>query len=188
MHDGIPSARRRPQRCVVLGLLVAAAVGCTRFDVHVNRDPSVDLTRLRSWAWLPADLQEPADQRLLDRYLDRKLRATADRVLREKGVVPANGGTPDFFLNYRLTSNDRSSSAPPYRYGLGGWWSEAEARSRDSYAVGTLLLDVVLPQTRSLVWRGTASARLVPHASLEKSANRVELVVERILENFPRGR
>jgi len=178
------SRRMRSRQCAALGLL-AVAVACSRFNVHVNRDPSVDLAQLRSWAWLPPDLLEPADQRLLDRYLDRTLRATAERVLREKGYVLAVGQAPDFFLNYRLTTNDYSSPQPPYRYELGAWWSHADARARDTYDTGTLLLDAILPRTRSLVWRGTASARLLPHASLEKSAHRTELVVEHILEDFP---
>jgi hypothetical protein len=178
------SRRMQSRRCAALGLLVVA-IGCSRFNVHVNRDPSVDLTQFRSWAWLPPELLEPADQRLLDRYLDRTLRATAERVLREKGYVPAAGQPPDFFLNYRLTTSDHSSPQPPYRYGLGEWWTDAAARARDSYDTGTLLVDAVLPRTHSLVWRGTASARLLPHASLEKSAHRTELVVEHILADFP---
>jgi len=178
----------RALRHAVLVLALAATVACSQFNVHTNRDPSVDLTRFRSWDWLPGDLLEPADQRLPDRYLDRKLRDAADRVLRAKGYVRAAGESPDFFLNYRLTTADRSSSQPPYRYGLGTWWPERELRSRDSYDVGTLLLDVVSPQTRALVWRGTASARLLPHASLEKSARRTESVVEHVLEDFPARR
>src|SRR5262245_12725012 len=114
--------RMRPLPRAALGLLVAVAVGCARFDVHVDRDPSVDLTQFRSWAWLPPDLQEPADQRLLDRYLDRKLRDAVERVLRAKGYAPAAGEAPDLFLNYRLTTGDHSSPQPPYGYGLGGWW------------------------------------------------------------------
>jgi hypothetical protein len=168
-----------------LAVLLVALAACSQFNVHANRDPSVDVTRFRTWDWLPPELLEPADQRLPDRYLDRKLRDAADRVLRAKGYERVAGKSPDFFLNYRLTTNDRSSSQPPYRYGLGTWWPERELRSRDSYDVGTLLLDVVSAQTRALVWRGSASARLLPHASLEKSARRTELVVEHVLAEFP---
>jgi hypothetical protein len=35
------------------------------------------------------------------------------------------------------------------------------------------------------VWRGSASARLLPHISLEKRAERVEDVIEKILGEFP---
>ena len=174
-------------RHAALALLLALAVACSQFDVHTYRDPSADVTQFRSWDWLPEELLAPADQRLPDRYLDRKLR-DAERVLRAKGYVRAAGASPDFFLNYRLTTVDRTSPQPPYRYGLGAWWPEREARARDSHDVGTLLLDVVSAQTRALVWRGTASARLLPHASLEKSARRTELVVEHVLEDFPARR
>ena len=165
--------------------LVVAIVACSQFNVHVDRDPAVDVTRFHSWAWLPPEMLEPADQRMLDRYLDKKLRGAVERVLREKGYVPAVGEPPDMFVNYRLTTNDRSSRQPPYAYQLGSWWTHAEARSRDTYDEGTLILDVILPQTRTLVWRGTASARLLPHASLEKSTRRTEQVVEQILKDFP---
>jgi hypothetical protein len=163
---------------------MAIATACTQFDVRVARDPAVDLTRSRSWAWLPADLVAPADQQLPDRYFERKLTATVDRVLSAKGFEQSAEKLPDLFINYRLTTSDRTDVDLPSGYGL-GWWAHDYRVHVDRYDVGTLILDVIDARTRTLVWRGTAAARLLPHASLEKRARRTEEVVEQILEAFP---
>jgi hypothetical protein len=175
-------SRRAPTiRVLLLALLLA---GCSRYELRIQPDPSVDVTRFRTWAWLPGELCEPADQRLPDRYIDRKLREAAARVLRKRGYEPAGDGTPDFWLNYRLTSDDASRYYVPRGYGL-AQWSRWDRAGVDTYDEGTLILDAIEVAPRELVWRGSASARLLPHISLEKRAERVEDVIEKILGEFP---
>jgi hypothetical protein len=161
-------------------VIVVLAVACTQFDVRVDRDPAFDLAQKPSWAWLPPELMAPADQRLPDRHLERKLATTVGSVLQTKGYRESD--RPELFVNYRLTTDAHTDVDVRPGYGL-GWWAYRE--STDRYDVGTLFLDVVDARTRTLVWRGTASARLLSHASYEKRARRTEEVVRQLLETFP---
>jgi hypothetical protein len=54
-------------------------------------DPNADFARLQTYAWLPLQEAAPADQRVLDRYIDSRIRKAVDRELGGKGFRPATG-------------------------------------------------------------------------------------------------
>src|SRR5215831_17605264 len=114
---------------VLSGLVVA---GCSRFSVRSTHDPAANFRDLRTYAWLPAEQAAPADQRVQDRYLDRRLRAAVDTELRSKGFTPVEPGQrPDCLLNYRLAPTPDSSmhDDPDLRFGGTSWlaWPDASA-------------------------------------------------------------
>ena len=185
-----PVAMRSPGLRVPVLLLAVACAGCTQFNVRTRHDPTADFRGLHTFAWLPLSEVAPADQRVLDRTVDARIRAAADRELRAKGFAPAGNGAPDFFLNYRLASRPASSvRGDPSRFGWGtGWWvgwAGAEAIDTDSYNAGTLFLAVVDPRTKHMIWLGSADARLLPHISIEKRYQRVDAALHKIFNDFP---
>ena len=169
-------------------LLLACLLACSQFAVRSSRDPSADFTRLRSYAWLPLDQVDRADQRVLDRYIDARIRAAVDRELGAKGYQPASGA-PDFWLNYRLSSepDDAVKGGRRPHYGP-GWaaWPGAETLLRESYDAGTLYVAALDRASKRAMWLGAANARLLPHNSLEKRARRVDDAVHAIFADFPR--
>ena len=172
---------------VVLSLLLLGLTACSQFAVRTRHDPNVDFARFHTYAWLPLNQAEPADQRVLDRAIDTRIRARVADELREKGLTPAGDNPPDVFLNYRLASNPDSDMRG--RSFNGTWWAGwpgEEGWYTDTYDVGTLYLAVADPRTKRMVWIGAAEARLLPHVSLEKRLKRVDAAVHRILVDFPR--
>src|SRR5262249_38113101 len=158
--------------------LIAA---CTSFDVRVAHDPAVDPASFASWSWLPEDLCVPADQRLPDRHLERNLTGQVERILAAKGYARVPPDRADLYVNYRLPTDERENFNMPYKYRYDIVWARPERGSLDSYERGTLLIDVVDAHTKSLVWRGTGSSRLLTHASYEKRAGRLQDVIDQIL-------
>jgi Domain of unknown function (DUF4136) len=182
--------RRTPS--VFVGLVLAGLVlaGCSRFSVRSAHDRSANFRDLRTYAWLPAEQAAPADQRVQDRYLDRRLRTAVDTELRAKGFSPAAPGQqPDFLLNYRFSTTPASSvvTDPDLRYGGAAWlaWPDASAVYSQSYDEGTLYIAVIDPHTKQRIWVGAAQARLVPTMSLERKSKRVDAAVNAILAEFP---
>jgi hypothetical protein len=156
--------------------------------VKAKQDPNADFGRLQTFAWLPVAEAEPADQRVNDRFIDRRIRDAVERDLQAKGYRPAASGPADFLLNYRLsTSPDDSLSGhgPGYARGLWGGWPGA-AVIYDNYDVGTLYLAALDAPTTHIIWVGAARARLVPHLSEEKRKKRADAAVEKILASFPK--
>jgi len=178
---------------VTLPLLVLAALvvaGCSRFSVRSTHDPAANFRDLRTYAWLPPEQAAPADQRVQDRYLDRRLRAAVDTELRTKGFTPVEPGQqPDFLLNYRLATTPTSSmhADPDLRFGGSSWmaWPDASAVYSDNYDVGRLYIAVIDPRSKRMIWVGVAEARLVPTMSLDRKAKRVDAATRSILASFP---
>lgn len=173
-----------------LGLILALfLVGCSQFTVRSSRDPSADFAGLRTYAWLPLDQADFADQRVFDRYIDTRIRKAVDRELGGKGFRPASEGAPDFYLNYRLSTEAADAvkgGRRPY-YGPGwGAWPAGETLLRENYDAGTLYLAALDPGSKRAIWLGAAQARLLPHISFEKRAKRADDAVHAILADFPR--
>jgi hypothetical protein len=173
----------------VIVLLALGLDGCSQFDVRSSHDPNASFAALKTYAWLPLAEVAPADQRVLDRAIDARIRADVDIELRAKGCRPAEGAAPDFLLNYRLASEPAEvvkGNPGRYFYGL-EWsgWSGAEALYTDRYDAGKLYLAVIDPRSRRMIWLGVANARLLPHASFEKRTKRVDAAVHEILAGFP---
>jgi hypothetical protein len=172
---------------LVLSLALALA-GCSQFNIRSARDPGVDFTRLQTYAWMPLDQIDPADQRVLDRYIDTRIRAAVDRELGAKGYRPATG-EPDFFLNYRVSTDAGSAVKGGWRPAHGaGWgnWPAAETLLRENYDAGTLYIAAIDDASKQGIWLGAAQARLLPHVSLERRAERVDDAVRAILAEFPK--
>jgi len=163
-----------------------ALAACSQFDVRTQRDPSADFSRRRTFAWLPADEAEPADQRVNDRGIDRELRAATDAQMRAKGYVPAGTEPADILLNYRVTTSPDDALGGSRRQFTPMWggWPEA-SHVYHSYDAGTLYLAALDGPTKRMIWVGAAQARLLPHISYEKRVERVHAVVEKILASFP---
>jgi len=180
-----PKSRRTLLALAVLGQVLVA---CSQFSVRSSVDPSVDFGRLQTYAWLPLDQAAPADQRVLDRYLDSRIRKAVDRELGGKGFRPA-AGDPDFYLNYRVATEPSDSVKGGRRPLYGPGWGDypgAETLLRENFDAGTLYIAALDGTSKRGMWLGAAQARLLPHISLEKRAKRVDDAVHAILADFPR--
>lgn len=63
----------------------------------IGHDPAANFRDLRTYAWLPPVDAAPADQRVQDRYLDRRLRRAVDTELLSKSYSPVDPAQrPDF--------------------------------------------------------------------------------------------
>jgi hypothetical protein len=175
----------RIRHAAVLGLLLAMLAGCTKFDIKVAHDPAVDPSRFRTWAWLPPALMMPADQWLPDQYYDRRVRAEIEQILGDKRYAEVAADQADLFVNYRLITDDRTGMERPYAYSDGYVWVRPYRVTDVSYQRGTFIIDVLDAHTKTLIWRGTASAGLIPTASLETHTKRLKEVVSQILGRFP---
>jgi hypothetical protein len=166
-------------------------VGCTQFLVRSHRDPAVSFANLRTYAWLPKDQAEPADQNVQHRGFDRRIRADVERALQEKGYAPASGGDADFLLNYRVTSTPTEAMRGTRSVGgWGGWWigwPGWEGAYTENFDQGALFIAALDPQSKHMTWLGVAQARLLPHISYDRSLGRIDDAVQKILEDFPRS-
>jgi hypothetical protein len=180
-------------RLTLLLLPAIVLLGCSQFRVRSSHDPSTDWGRMRTYAWLPPDQAAPADQRVQDRYFDRRIRTDVASDFAARGYRPAESGQqPDFLLNYRLSSEPASVVRADPGGNWGGVWSAnwmagGAAYYTDNYDEGTLYIAALDPTSKRIVWVGLAQARLVPTMSFERKKKRFDAAVHQILQRFPNG-
>src|SRR5262249_3313754 len=149
----------------------------------------------RSFGTLPAEHTKPAieDPRfgpLLDRHTEDAIGAT----LQTRGYQLRSSGDVDFLVAYRNDVQvEARIDAHPVSVGVGygtvfsgvgigtGWSGPSRATAR-KVRKGRLVIDVLEPTTRRLVWRGWTEDTLSPNGDPRKD---IFAAVDRVLEQFP---
>jgi hypothetical protein len=181
---------RALSRLLLLALLVALQ-GCATVKVRTDFDSEVDFSGLRSFAWLEPP-EFPGAHPFQDNTLLRKrVREAVIRELTSKGFEELPQEQADLLVTYHVTIDEstRHHSYPAgvsYAYGYRGHVIGIDHHGgySESFQQGTLILDLIEPPGMQLRWRGW-SIGAVPTRDREK--NRIGLVVEKILAEFPPG-
>jgi hypothetical protein len=167
---------------------VALLAGCTSFPVETDYDPAVDFATLQTYAWIDGP-PKTGDPRLDNDLLARRIRRAIDTQLAAKGYREAESGAPDFEVTY-LLGVERQVDVQTYvdTYPRGYRWypgpSQAYTTVRE-YDVGSLVIDVVDPRKKQLIWRGSTEARLQDDGTPEERDARANAAVSAILDRFP---
>ena len=183
-------------RTLPIVLLAALGLACSSVRTHYDFDPDVDFAAWRTYAWYPSGSPATGDPRLDNPLLHDRIRAAVDRTLAERGYAQLQDRTPDFYVNYHLSTEqkldvhtmDTGYMGGPYgrRWGGVGWggvgWTETRI---DQYEEGTLVIDFVDASARRLAWRGSGTRRLARAPSPERVTERVNEAVEEVLRQFP---
>lgn len=184
---------------LLLILLLGLATGCTSLPVRTDYDPAIDFSELETYAWLERTPAAGGDPRIDDNpLLHRRLHSSVDSALQSAGYRMVEAADADFLVSYYITIDDMTSVTYINNYwGYGpGWGSRYYRRSPGFYPVfsepvvfeyeqGTLILDIVRPEGRELVWRGAASRELDDSATPEQRQLRIDNTVRAILKEFP---
>lgn len=166
--------------------LTLAAIACgPAIQVRTVVSPEANLTNLRTFRILPAP--KPRDGRplplhdpmLVNSITNRALRNALIEGFQSRGYV-ANDSTPDFVVaSYASAKHRLDVTFWDYGYAWRprwwrGWerpWGEAMVTE---YTEGTVIIDVLDPKSKELLWRGRGVAVL-------------NKTVTAILDKFPRA-
>ena len=101
--------------------------------------------------------------------------------------MPAEHDAADLLLTFRILKQDGydDEHIPYAAQWRRGAYVAAMHATPDSWERGTLIVDVIDRARNTLVWRGAASARLLPHTSYEATVERVQAAVADMFKAFP---
>lgn len=164
---------------------LALLAGCSAVSVNADYDSATDFAALRTWSWHSQEL--PAG---LDELTNRRIRAALEPALASRGLVAAAAGAKaDVLVAYHVEVRQRVES-DPVTYGMGYGWrggyaGVATGGQVRTYDEGTLHVDLVAPDGKTLLWRGSGTRVLAEKASPKEREERIREAVTKILEQFP---
>jgi hypothetical protein len=180
----------------LIASLILIVSACSSVRVNYDFDPGTNFSPWQTFAWYPAESPPVGDPRLDNPLLNERITAAVNRTLAARGYTLVEGRSPDFYINYHLSTEqrldvrtmNRTYMGGPHRrhWGGSGWsgvgWTETRV---DQYEVGTLVIDFVDTGARRLVWRGSGTRRLARNQQADRVTQRVNEAVEEILAQFP---
>lgn len=178
---------------IATGLLALAFTACTSIKVTSDYDPGASFEGLDTYAWLPREQPRTGDPRLDNTLVAGRVRRAVDAAFAEKGIRLVSE-MPAFMVAYNVALDKKirvdtihtGYGHGRYGYGWHGGYIATDTRVTE-YEVGTVLLDILEPKTRNLLWRGSASAKVTESATPEQREQRINAAVERMLAKFPPG-
>jgi hypothetical protein len=169
---------------MLAALLAALLVGCAGAQVQSDWDPQADFSNLRTWDWFPRSRPPVLDPRLDSGLLDARIRQAVEAELAAKGYKPRGGPGADFFVSHTVAIQQKISA-----HSIDDFYGSPYRRTTrvyvDEYEVGTLVIEVLDPRKRQVIWSGSYQARLSTASNPSQREERVRTAVRAILERFP---
>lgn len=169
-----------------LSLLLAACA----VPVEVDYDTGRDFSRLKNYAWLPMTAeQQRQDPVIYNTLTDKRMRQSVDRLLAAKGFRRVEFASADFLVTYHLKVEQKLESEP-FSYGVGYGWGHSGmvmggGRDIYQYEEERVLVDMLDPRSRELLWRGGVSEETDRYASPREREGRILRQMHEVLASFP---
>lgn len=158
-----------------LGVLLA---GCSGPDIHQDYDPKQDFSKFKTWAWAPTPPQAggATDPLAVSTLTQERIHRSVEAELARKGFSQVDADSADFWVQHYAVVEQQLVVEPGYDWGYD---------DVSSYDKGTIIVDLVTPKTKRLVWRGTASDAVDPDLTPSEREERIQEAVREILDQFP---
>lgn len=169
----------------VAGLAILVLQACSRITVSVDYDLSRDFAALRTYDWLPDAGPARGDPRAANTLLASRVRRAVDRALAAKGYERRTEGEPDFLVTYHALVEEKTDVRTIGAYGFWRWGGFPDTYVY-RYPQGTLLVDILNPKDKALLWRGTAVAVVdFNRGTPESREQRINEAVAKLFDRFP---
>jgi len=170
----------------LVGVLLAHTAGCSSVSVNADYDTTADFSRLKTWAWFTGP-QRPNPE--IDGLTDGRIRAAIEAELPGRGLTTAPAEAADVHVTYHAAVRQKIEAYPTaagYGYGYGrGFGVAGTGVDVVTYDEGTLVVDLIDPKSKNLLWRGTARGVVHRDATPEERETRIRDAVKKILAQFP---
>lgn len=188
-------------RKILISSLLLMLTACASIKVDVDYDVEADFKHLYQYAWLE-DKAPLSGNKLLDSntLMHDRIRTGIDQWLKDHGYLKGNAKEADFLVLYRMVVENKTRVTVmnpyygyPYSWRFGyrrGFyssfaWSYYPDEHVYEYQRGTLVIDVVDPNSKKLMWRGMAYEDISPYTTQKKKQRYVDRAVKSILSKFP---
>ena len=185
---------RYSRSSLAVAAMLALGAGCaTSYDVRTMAAPKVTLTEFRTFHLLPTPSRRDGyvpsgnfDPMVSNSITNRALRATVQSALESRGYVDVEW-MPDFVVAVYASARDKLDLTQwQYPYLRGPRWWVGMPGYAMQYKEGTVIVDIVNPETLELLWRGSATATLDENP--DAITKELQKAAKAIVAKFPRAK
>ncbi|WP_025608877.1 DUF4136 domain-containing protein [Pontibacter actiniarum] len=188
---------------LLLGLCFLLLAGCApSVQVATDYDRSANFGQFQTFSFFQDRPSEPRDAAVnFDTSLDLYLRNAIRQSLGNQGLR-FDTTNPDLKVAYDVTVNTETevntnyAYAPGFGYGYSYWYGyrynygfnrfPTTYRTVNQYKEGTVVVDLINPDTNELVWRGVGEAAVDMSGGIEQE--KINTIVSNILQKYPPNR
>jgi hypothetical protein len=186
---------------VVFGILVGCLAGCASTPkVSVDSNPNFAFAGKNKFAVLRPEAAVAAiggsGAPVMNDLVARRLTSALEQHLRARGYQIVTPSEADMLVSFYVTTENRTD-VHTYNSGFGygrcwdpyrcAGWASPDI-SVQHYTQGTLYVDFIDPESKTLQWRGTTSKRLPSNPTQAERDELVNTVVRAIVDQYPPGR
>ena len=177
----------------LLGIVLLATAPAFAAKVFIDYDRNADLSSYKSFQYV----KHPEDA-ASNQLLDGRIQAGLEAMLEDAGMQQVESGA-DLLATYHVVTKDRTQltttgfntgrgwgRAGRGGMGMGSMGMSTATTTATTYTDGTLVVDILDPATKTLVWRGSATQTL--KAKPEKLAKQIEKAYTKMLHTWQKMR
>ena len=175
-------------------LIVIMLAGCSQVQTGSEIDDAADFSALTTYCWLHDTEKAADDVRLNDPRVRNTVRTAVEDALASKGYEKVDREQADFLVTWfgaieqKIKKENIDHFYAPYGYGTlyrDPALNTESPRKILEYEEGTIIIDIVDPQSRKLIWRGSGSGRIAEDQPEQTALRNLNRSVTRILAPFP---
>lgn len=174
--------------CALSALLMLPSIGLAQ-KVEADYDHNADFSRYKTYSWVKVGNNEQQ----VNQLVEQRIMAAIEETLAKKGLHRVDSGG-DLLVDYQVAVknqvqlNTYNTGGGPgwgwgpgwgYGYGAGG----ISTTTTSTIPVGTLVIDLMDPAAKQLVFRGTATDTLSDKP--EKNTKKIQKAVTKIFDKYP---
>lgn len=178
-------------RFLVTAIALMSLMACQSSKVTIDYDTRADFTALHSYSWLE---QTSGTEEGIDPLMAQRVKGAVTRQLQVVGLsTAASGEDADVLVRYYVGSHTQLEE-PKSRgsIGIGGGGGHTVMGISLSFPLGgsvavrevDILVDLLSPETRKLIWRGTYRLQLADE-SPDEITGMVNSAVAEIFSRYP---
>ena len=167
-------------RSATFGLAFFALVACSTTNIRTEHDPGADFSHLLRYAWAEGDIVGKENLRASPEVVDQIVQEVVSDELTRRGYRPAGTEAPDFLIRYHAAVNSDLKMQSVVRDSGGSTRGPAT-----SVRKGALVLDVLVPADKAVIWRASSEVDLDKSVPREVRVDRVRAAVVAMLDEFP---
>lgn len=179
---------------IAMALLIFITAGCSQVQTGSKIDSTTDFSTLKTFGWLHDVDKEAEDVRLNDPQVRQTVRTAIEQSLSAKGYERVDRQQANFLVAWfgaiekKIKKENIDHFYAPYGYGTlyrDPVLNTESPRKIQEYEEGTIIIDIVDPQNRRLIWRGSGSGRIAEDQPEQTALRNLNRSVKKILDPFP---